>query len=172
MSLLIHTFESPFGTIRTAELNNKLAFIALPNLSDTTFKGILRKTYPESGIEAGGKLNREAEKQLRAYFDGKLTRFNLDLEWYGTFFQQFVLKEVYAIKYGTTRTYGEIARRIGYPGASRAVGTVNARNRFPLVIPCHRVVASNGLGGYGGGLDMKRKLLTLEGVLGGTSLPL
>ncbi|MFZ1684500.1 MAG: methylated-DNA--[protein]-cysteine S-methyltransferase [Candidatus Zixiibacteriota bacterium] len=172
MNLLMHSFVSPYGTIRTAELDERLAFIALPTVSDSPFKMILTRTFPEVAIDMGGKLNREAERQLQAYFSGKLTRFDLDLEWYGTPFQRQVLKEVAAIKYGSTRSYGEIARRIGSPGASRAVGTVNARNRIPLVIPCHRVVASGGLGGYGGGLDMKRKLLTLEGVLGATSLPL
>jgi methylated-DNA-[protein]-cysteine S-methyltransferase len=172
MSLLTHSFASPYGTLRTAELDDRLAMIALPNVSESSFRKILNRTFPEHPIETGGNLNREAERQLLAYFKGKLTRFDLDLQWYGTPFQRQVLGEVAAITYGTTLTYGEIARRIGTPGASRAVGTVNARNRLPLVIPCHRVVASNGLGGYGGGLDMKKKLLTLEGVLGGTSLPL
>ncbi len=75
-----------------------------------------------------------------------------------------VLERVAAIPYGHTLTYGAIARAIGKPGAARAVGAANARNPLPLLIPCHRVVASNGLGGYGGGLAMKRRLLELEGL--------
>ncbi|TET95557.1 MAG: MGMT family protein, partial [Candidatus Zixiibacteriota bacterium] len=69
------------------------------------------------------------------------------------------------IPYGRTMTYGEVARAVGSPKACRAVGTANAQNNLPLVIPCHRVVASSGLGGYGGSVEMKKRLLRLEGAL-------
>lgn len=82
---------------------------------------------------------------------------------HGTAFDHAVWREVATIPYGSTATYGEIARRIGRPGAARAVGHANGRNPIPLVIPCHRVVAAGGkLGGYGGGLPLKRQLLALE----------
>ena len=101
--------------------------------------------------------------QLEQYFAGERTEFELDLDLAGTPFERRVWKEVRAIPYGRTATYAEIARRIGRPGASRAVGRANARNPVAVIVPCHRVVGSDGsLTGYAGGLEMKRALLDLE----------
>jgi methylated-DNA-[protein]-cysteine S-methyltransferase len=101
--------------------------------------------------------------QLEQYFAGERTEFELDLELAGTPFERRVWEEVRAIPYGRTATYAEIARRVGHPGASRAVGRANARNPVAVIVPCHRVVGSNGsLTGYAGGLEMKRALLDLE----------
>jgi len=99
---------------------------------------------------------------LADYFDGKVPRPPpLDLR--GTPFQERVWRELLAIPYGEVRTYGEIAERVGRPGAGRAVGGANHANRVPILVPCHRVVASGGrLGGYGGGLDVKAWLLAHE----------
>jgi methylated-DNA-[protein]-cysteine S-methyltransferase len=80
-------------------------------------------------------------------------------------FQKKVLRRVARIPFGKTATYGRVAASVGAPNASRAVGQANASNNLPLVIPCHRVVAANGLGGYGGGLTLKKRLLNLEGAL-------
>jgi methylated-DNA-[protein]-cysteine S-methyltransferase len=103
--------------------------------------------------------------QLEQYFAGERTDFELDLELAGTPFERRVWEEVRAIPYGRTATYAEIARRVGRPGASRAVGRANARNPVAVIVPCHRVVGSNGsLTGYAGGLEMKRALLDLERV--------
>jgi methylated-DNA-[protein]-cysteine S-methyltransferase len=106
---------------------------------------------------------RETMRQLEAYFSGKLRDFNLPLSPDGTPFQQAVWREVSRIPYGSTSTYAAIAAGIGKPSAVRAVGAANGRNPLPIVIPCHRVVGTNGgLTGYGGGLWIKQTLLALE----------
>lgn len=102
-------------------------------------------------------------RELRAYFRGELERFDQPLAPEGTPFQLKVWNELCGIPYGQTISYGELANRIGNPHASRAVGLANGANPIPIVIPCHRVVGSNGkLTGYGGGLPIKEKLLALE----------
>lgn len=105
----------------------------------------------------------ETVRQLRAYFAGELEAFDLPLAPQGTPFQLAVWKRLCEIPYGETISYGELARRVGNPNASRAVGLANGSNPIPIVIPCHRVIGSNGkLTGYGGGLPIKEKLLALE----------
>ncbi len=105
----------------------------------------------------------EVIRQLKAYFAGTLEEFDLPLSPKGTAFQLGVWKSLCEIPFGTTISYGELARRIGNPKASRAVGLANGSNPIPIVIPCHRVIGSNGkLTGYGGGLPIKEKLLALE----------
>lgn len=109
-------------------------------------------------------LLREAKAQLDAYFAGRLKAFSLPLAPAGTLFQQKIWQLLCEIPYGKTCTYGEIAVRAGNPKASRAVGLANNRNPLPVFVPCHRVVGMNGsLTGYAGGLDVKLKLLQLEG---------
>jgi len=106
---------------------------------------------------------RETIRQLRAYFAGELETFDLALAPEGTPFQLAVWNRLCEIPYGGTISYGELARRLGKPNASRAVGLANGANPIPIVIPCHRVIGSNGkLTGYGGGLPIKEKLLALE----------
>jgi methylated-DNA-[protein]-cysteine S-methyltransferase len=101
--------------------------------------------------------------QLEQYLAGERTEFDLDLELRGTPFERRVWDEVRAIPYGQTATYAEIARRIGSPGSCRAVGRANGRNPIAVIVPCHRVVGSDGsLAGYAGGLETKRALLDLE----------
>lgn len=106
----------------------------------------------------------EAERQLSEYFDGKRTEFDLPLASEGSEFQKKVWAELRRIPYGETATYGDIARRLGYePVISRAVGVANASNPLPIVVPCHRVIGSDGkLTGYAGGVDRKQALLELE----------
>jgi methylated-DNA-[protein]-cysteine S-methyltransferase len=105
----------------------------------------------------------EARRQLALYFEGRLTQFNLPLAVTGTPFQQQVWDELQAIPYGVTLSYGEVARRIGMPSASRAVGMANGRNPIGIIVPCHRVIGANGkLTGYGGGLPRKEALLAFE----------
>jgi methylated-DNA-[protein]-cysteine S-methyltransferase len=106
---------------------------------------------------------RETIRQLRAYFVGELETFDLTLAPEGTPFQLSVWDRLREIPFGETISYGELARRVGNPNASRAVGLANGSNPIPIVIPCHRVIGSNGkLTGYGGGLPIKEKLLALE----------
>lgn len=104
--------------------------------------------------------------QLDEYFAGNRKTFNLPLHPIGTVFQQTVWRELSNIPYGITISYGELARRIDNPAAVRAVGAANGRNPLPIVVPCHRVIGSNGsLTGFGGGLPIKQFLLLLEGCL-------
>ena len=108
-------------------------------------------------------------RELEEYFVGKRREFTLPLDLRGTDFQIACWRALLAIPYGETRTYAEIARAVGKPNAFRAVGMANNRNPIAIVVPCHRVIASDGtLCGYGGGLEVKRKLLQLEGALSGT----
>ena len=102
-------------------------------------------------------------RQLDEYFAGARRKFELPLAPAGTDFQKSVWRELVAIPYGETTTYGEIARTLGRPAASRAVGRANGTNPIPIVVPCHRVIGSDGsLVGFGGGLETKRHLLDLE----------
>ena len=102
-------------------------------------------------------------EQLAAYFAGDLTEFDVQVELAGTAFQRRVWAALESIPYGQTRSYGQIAEAIGSPGASRAVGLANGRNPIGIIVPCHRVIGSTGrLTGYGGGLDRKQLLLSLE----------
>jgi len=106
---------------------------------------------------------RQAAAQLREYFDGTRTSFDLPLAPAGTPFQRSVWFALAEIPYGETISYAELARWVGRPRAFRAVGQANGANPLPIVLPCHRVVASGGgIGGYGGGLTLKRQLLDLE----------
>lgn len=112
-----------------------------------------------------------AAVQLRSYFAGKRTAFDLELAPRGTEFQQAVWRALRDIPYGETTTYAEIARRIGRPSAVRAVGAANGANPIPIVIPCHRVIGTSGsMTGFGGGIDVKRRLLALEARVAGRTL--
>lgn len=118
---------------------------------------------PRPPISALTRHHLEAALEaLEAYFAGREPRLP-PLDLHGTTFQERVWRELVAIPYGEVRTYGEIASRLGRPGAGRAVGGANHANRVPILVPCHRVVATGGrLGGYGGGLDVKAWLLAHE----------
>lgn len=116
-----------------------------------------------NGWHRDDSLFGKAAEQLRAYFAGELTEFDLPLAPRGTEFQQRVWDELLKIPYGSTINYGKLARRIGNPNASRAVGAANGQNPISIIIPCHRVIGSDGkLTGYGGGIERKRFLLDLE----------
>jgi methylated-DNA-[protein]-cysteine S-methyltransferase len=105
----------------------------------------------------------EVMRQLQAYFAGELREFDVPLVMEGTEFQLSVWNELRRIPYGETRTYGELAEMIGKPKAVRAVGLANGQNPIPIIVPCHRVIGSNGsLTGFGGGIENKKKLLELE----------
>ena len=118
---------------------------------------------PEDAVEGHSDLLDAAVTQIREYFTGNRTTFDLPLDLGGTPFQQKVWRELGSIPFGTTISYGEQARRIGRPQAARAVGAANGRNPVPVVLPCHRVIGSSGaLTGFGGGLDTKRTLLRHE----------
>ena len=132
----------------------------------STEKGIASIQFGNSlpkGVVAEPSRNHETVEQLEEYFQGKRTQFELPLDIEGTPFQKAVWKELQRIPYGETRSYGEIAKAIGRPGAARAVGMANHDNPIAVVIPCHRVVGSDGsLTGYAGGLHLKAQLLSIE----------
>lgn len=118
---------------------------------------------PAPGSRDSGRC-RPAAAQLAEYFDGSRQHFSLPLGYSGTAFQERVWAALRDIPYGQVVSYGELAREIGNPAAARAVGAANGANPLPIVIPCHRVIAAGGaLGGYTGGLRVKRALLSLEG---------
>lgn len=147
--------ESPIGKLFLAGDQTGLRYINFP-------KG-KKNVVPEPDWKEDRVFFEEAARQLKAYFDGTLKRFSLQLAPKGTPFQLSVLRALQEIPYGKTVSYGELARKIGRPGASRAVGAANAANPTPIVIPCHRVIGSDGtLTGFGGGLDVKQTLLDLE----------
>jgi methylated-DNA-[protein]-cysteine S-methyltransferase len=130
--------------------------------------GFDREAQKRSTKAAEGSVLREAVKQLKAYFAGDLHDFDLPLRMEGTPFQLSVWRALREIPYGETISYGELARRIGNPSGSRAVGLANGSNPIAIVVPCHRVIGSNGkLTGYGGGLENKELLLNLERRHGG-----
>ncbi|EOD65482.1 methylated-DNA--[protein]-cysteine S-methyltransferase [Amycolatopsis vancoresmycina] len=113
--------------------------------------------------DAGADIFARAETELKEYFAGQRHEFDLPLAFAGTPFQQLVWAELRKIPYGTTISYGQLADRLGKPAASRAVGLANGKNPIGIIVPCHRVVGSNGsLTGYGGGLERKRYLLDFE----------
>jgi len=147
--------ESIVGRLLVAGDEDGLRYISF-------LKGKNRIT-PESDWKEDRHFLREAIRQLELYFQGRLKQFTLKLAPQGTAFQLDVLRALQEVPYGETISYGELAQRIGRPKASRAVGAANARNPLPIVIPCHRVIGSDGsLVGFGGGLDIKQKLLDLE----------
>jgi methylated-DNA-[protein]-cysteine S-methyltransferase len=118
----------------------------------------------EAWIESSTALG-EYEEQLRAYFRGQLRAFTCRLDLQGTSFQKKCWSALQEIPYGTTCTYAELAKRVGSPRAFRAVGQANHNNPVAIIVPCHRVIGANGsLTGYGGGMEIKDKLLRLEGV--------
>lgn len=129
---------------------------------------ILRKSeaVPDGMVQQETSLLLEAKRQLEEYFAGLRAAFSLPLAPEGTEFQKLVWRELENIPYGETRTYGQIAEKIGNPKACRAVGGANHNNPIAIMIPCHRVIGADGsLAGYAGGVDIKETLLRLEGAI-------
>jgi methylated-DNA-[protein]-cysteine S-methyltransferase len=154
--------DSPVGPLVLADSDGRLRGLRLPHVADdgTTTAAPLPQWQP---IRRPTRLLHETSDQLAAYFAGDLTQFDLPLQLDGTPFQQRVWQALREIPFGATATYGDVAQRLGIPGASRAVGLANNRNPVPIVVPCHRVIgADGGLTGFGGGLPCKRWLLDHE----------
>lgn len=161
----VHEVRSPIGCIFAAATETYLIHIGLPGTEEHLFIARTQQLAGGGEVGRGGKINAAFERQIHEYLSGSRHTFGLPIALQAAPFHRQVLKEVARIPYGATKTYGELAHRIGAPRAARAVGAANARNPLPLIIPCHRVLARNGLGGYGGGLELKKKLLILEGAL-------
>jgi methylated-DNA-[protein]-cysteine S-methyltransferase len=159
MTLLEHrthtVVESPVGPLTLVAVDGTLAGLYMRRQR--------HRPPAETFGEPGTEPFTEVADQLRAYFDGRLTRFDLPMVFAGTAFQKRVWSALQDIPYGETISYGQLADRIGQPTAARAVGLANGKNPIGIIVPCHRVVGSTGdLTGYGGGLPTKQRLLALE----------
>jgi methylated-DNA-[protein]-cysteine S-methyltransferase len=147
--------KSPVGKLLVAGDEKGLHFINFPKNG--------KPSLPEPEWKEDPKTLQEVLRQIEAYFAGKLKAFSLDICLNVTPFQKKVLTALRRVPYGQTISYGELAKNIGNPKASRAVGQANARNPIPIVIPCHRVIGCKGkLTGFGGGIEVKQALLDLE----------
>jgi methylated-DNA-[protein]-cysteine S-methyltransferase len=156
--------ESPFGTLLLAGTQRGLVRVAFPEESlDAMLERLARRVSPRI-VQAHGQLD-EARRELDEYFSGRRHAFELALDW--TLVSDFgrrVLRVTSEIPYGGVQSYAEVAADAGSPRGFRAAGNALGANPLPIVVPCHRVLRSGGsLGGYGGGLERKRWLLTLEG---------
>lgn len=156
-------FHSPVGTIFLASLRGCLTDVGIGESEQAFLERIAAKFGPD--MEKDNGAFGKAFGELERYFSGKPVEFDLRLRLVGTPFELFVWKAMQEIPWGEARTYGWIAARIGNPKAVRAVGGACGKNPVPLIIPCHRVLRSNGeIGGYSGGLGIKRALLKTEGI--------
>jgi len=164
--------DSPFGRLIIARSNRGVVRLALPEhrgnqQSEDQILEDLAKFVSPRVLESPKRLDQE-RRELEEYFEGKRDHFDVPVDWSLTpsGFRNRALHAVARIPYGETRTYGQIAKQAGNARASRAAGTACGRNAIPLIVPCHRVVqAGGGVGNYGGGPEMKRALLDLEGAL-------
>jgi methylated-DNA-[protein]-cysteine S-methyltransferase len=163
--------DSPFGEMLLAATDRGIVKLALPSHAGSELKPDLvltelAATVSPRVLEAPARLD-PARRELDAYFEGNLKRFEVPVDWsLARGFTDKVLHQVARIPYGRTLSYGEVAAKAGNPRAFRAAGTACGANPVPLIVPCHRVVQASGdPGNYGGGPEMKRALLELEGVL-------
>lgn len=157
MTLSMIDLASPVGGLTLFADDTALVAIA--------FNAQLRGSGTDAREDPTHPVLAQARAELLAYFAGARKTFSIPLRPKGTAFQQAVWDALSEIPWGETRSYGDIARRIGNPRGVRAVGLANGRNPLPIVVPCHRVIGSDGsLTGYGGGLPIKVKLLALEGI--------
>ena len=152
-TLVYRLISTPIGTLRLLSDGQALVRIEFEN------------QHGNDGIEGGDPVLDAASEQLLEYLGGARRQFDLPLAPVGTAFQLRVWDALLKIPFGELRNYRDIAAQLGNSGAVRAVGSANGRNPIPIVVPCHRVVGSDGrLAGYAGGVDLKRRLLTLEGL--------
>lgn len=155
MTMYVHEIPSPLGRLTLLSDGAALTGLFMPSSKGRPAIDASHRRDP--GVFA------DVQTQLEAYFDGALQAFDVPLRPAGTPFQRMVWGALLEIPYGQTRSYRDIAERIGSPSAVRAVGLANGRNPISVIVPCHRVVGANGsLTGYGGGLDNKQLLLDLE----------
>jgi O-6-methylguanine DNA methyltransferase len=155
--------NSPIGPFRIASTAAGLAYVELPHSSGRGMRDWMQRYVPEHRCVDEVGPNRAAIDQILEYLASERTDFDVPLDLRGTPFQRAVWDVLLKIPYGETYSYAEVARAIGRPNAQRAVGSANNANPVSLVVPCHRVIAADGsLGGYGGGQDLKARLLAME----------
>ena len=160
-------YESPCGILLLGSYEGKLCLCDWQKEKHHDYVSRRLKRFLQTDFEEGtSEVIEKAVRQLDDFFAGKRKEFDVPLLFVGTDFQKTVWNELLKIPFGTTVSYGEMARRIGMPKAVRAVANANGANAISILAPCHRVIGSDhSLTGYGGGLDVKRTLLELEGVL-------
>lgn len=164
MPIHYETVETPVGPLLLGATSQALCLLefAAPQRMDRQLAA-LGRAFGMEVVRGTSAIVQQAHQQLTEYFTAHRTQFDLPLDYRGTPFQMAVWRALLEIPYGSTCSYGELAKKVGDPDASRAVGAANGMNHIAIVIPCHRVVNSNGtLGGYGGGLERKQFLLDLE----------
>jgi methylated-DNA-[protein]-cysteine S-methyltransferase len=153
--------KTQIGNLRLVRDNDYLLRVYLPN--EDISEQILQKIYPNENIVENKSGFDDIVNQLTEYFAGKRKHFTIKTKIEISPFYKKALTEVAKVSYGKTVSYSQIAQKLNNPKAARAVGSANARNPFPIIIPCHRIIANNGnLGGYAGGLKMKKYLLKFE----------
>lgn len=161
----VGTVETPWGAFGAVITKQGLARLTFPDEPFERCWTWVRQWAAEGGEATDGEALVTLGDELTAYLRGDLRRFSIPLDPRGTAFQRQVWDALGAIPYGETRSYAWVAARIGRPAAVRAVGLANGANPVPVLVPCHRVIGSNGaLTGYGGGLGLKARLLRLEGI--------
>lgn len=164
----VDEMDSPLGTLTIVATDHgicHLYFGGMPKCM-ATLKAWLKKQGRQGEVVECSETLHPFREQLEDYFSGKRQSFDVPLDLCGTVFQKKVWNALTTIGYGETRSYKEIAQSIGAPKAVRAIGGANNVNPVPIIIPCHRVIGSNGnMVGYGGGLDKKELLLSLEGAI-------
>ncbi|BCJ85478.1 methylated-DNA--[protein]-cysteine S-methyltransferase [Effusibacillus dendaii] len=164
-TVCIGTIDTKLGVLGAVVTDLGLALLTFPSDPVDECEMWIRKWEPSAGVISHSPLLDEVRNQLSDYFAGRLRTFTLPLDMRGTPFQKDVWQALPQIPYGTTVSYGQVANMIGKPKAVRAVGAANGANPVPIIVPCHRVIGSNGkLTGYTGGLSIKQFLLELEGV--------
>lgn len=159
-TLFVTHYQSPLGTYILGSSKVGVVFV---KTEERAGKYLGRWDHEQTELKENRTYNLELASQLDAYFNGKLRQFNIPLDLRGTTFQRQVWNLLCDIPWGETRSYGHIAKALGRPKAARAVGRAVGTNPVSIVVPCHRIIGSNGaLTGYGGGLDRKEALLKLE----------
>jgi len=160
------SFPSVIGTLSIASTNEGMCKLCIRGGKSSDFVQWLKKHLSDHDVVESDSRNGEYISEVNQYLSGKLHTFRIPLVMIGTEFQKRVWKELLNIRYGSTISYRELARRVGVPRGSQSVGRANAANPLPLVVPCHRVIGSDdSLTGYGGGIKTKEFLLQLEGAL-------
>ena len=155
-------FNSPIGKIYIAAVKEGVVKISFSTESLQELEKYCQR-HLGSGVREGSEYNRDAKEQILKYLEGESQYLDFPVIHLNSPFRKKVLEVERNIPYGETRSYGEVAKMVNNPRASRSVGSANAENPLPLYFPCHRIISSNGgLGGYGGGLGVKQYLLDLE----------
>jgi O-6-methylguanine DNA methyltransferase len=164
-NLYTASLDTPVGRLFMASSDRGLVRILLPDQKMTDSIERLHKLYPDARFFDNPEKNIDPLRQIEEFFETTRRAFSLQLDLRGTPFQKRVWEAVSRVPYGSFTTYGAIARTLGKPAASRAVGLANKENPLPIVVPCHRIVGAAGqMTGFGGGIWMKEELLRREGV--------